>query len=453
MRMTIRPSLCAMLANANGLNVFMEDKLIATQEVADAREQLSAAIHSGQQLLAFMDDLDTAKGSLEGLGFSDEWLESINKDNKFLDAINVDLVNLVGSNAEKADACMEGLVDSIWGIVQRIWQWIVGAIKKLVMYFKRVMLVYKMKGLEDDKRRAFFLALLNRDDIPDVLRQLGEAINKVGGRGGKAYDIRQLIERASVARVITSYFLNSIVPVYGFNKQGLDKETVTDKDIVSDRLVHLAASGKDVYDPIMTQFKYDIDNDQTKICTVACTSTEGFKGGFSMMQTPEPFGQMMRNAGYRIKDGVGGVSAFSFEPLEGCIDSIDYAKVFTTAEQYNQVFGGGYDTAVRYTGIVNRAVGDYMNYLTVASECIDLVIGDLRTVALSAANGPKGVLPKVKHVVVPYNPALGRALQLQAKFIAETISIVMKFSTEMINTLGMAQKLYACVDQMKDKLL
>lgn len=450
MRMSVRPALSQMIQNADYLRGNISSLAEINTEIAEAREALGEALLTGRQLLAYYGDLDVARESLESFGFSDEWLEGINKDNKFLDAINVDLVNLIGTDAQKADVCLEGLASSVWGVVVRIWQWIVNAVKKLVAWLKRVMRSYRIEDLEK-RTVTFWSALMNHEHPDDACRMLGEAINASGGRGGKAFDVRQLIERASVARVICAYFMNSIVYQYGWQNSNLNKDSVTDRDVVSESLLRAVESGRSVTDPIMAQFKHDLDDDQMNIAVVAKTPTEGFKDGFEIMDQPDSFGNFMRRVGYKIREGVGGVSAFVIEPLEGAIDDIDYTKVFSKSEYYNTVFGYALPKAMQKSGVIVRAANDYEVWLTKVAECIGIVIDDLKKCALTPM-APGAPMPKVDHIKLPYSPVLGRALQLQAKFVAETMSIIIKFSMEMIKPLEQAAKISRVIESMKDKI-
>lgn len=434
LKTSIRPSLNVMINNLNRLGEMMGNDLVScSQEYLDAMEQLKSLELMGKNLMSTFNFLETSRKSLESLGYSDEWLNAMNYNGKLLDTINVDIDKLVGDNAHKAEVCMEGLLGTIWEWIKRIWGWIVDAFKKLVVYFKRIFAIYRMKGLnQEEKLLALCAALSNADDLVTHLRKIGEAVNRAGGRGTKAMDARQLIERASVARVICAYFINSINPVFGI--KNVDKNSVTDRDIVSDKFVESIARGVIPENPILTKLKYDLSNDQMNICVVAQTRTEGFKNGFVGMANPEGFSAMMKKAGFKIVDG-SGAGAFIIDPLEDVIDDIDYTKTFTTLDSYNYVFGAAMHVATEGAGIVNRAATDTEVYLDKVKDCINVVMQDLKTVVICTNN--KAPIPNfVKHIVLPYNPAVGAALNHQSRMVAETTAIILKFSQEMVNTLN-----------------
>jgi hypothetical protein len=60
---------------------------------------------------------------------------------------------------------------------------------------------------------------------------------------------------------------------------------------------------------------------------------------------------------------------------------------------------------------------------------------------------------ETKHVTVPVDPALGRALQLQARYVSETIALMTKMASEMVNTMNYGVKLRDVYAKVCEKYL
>ena len=433
MKLAIQSSLDGMMRQANVLAGRVGNLVEETQAAASAKEALNEISIAGEALMRFYGDLHTVQASLENNGFSQEWLDMVNKDNRFLDAINVDLVNLVGTDTDKCEVCMEGILGAIWDVIKRIWRWIIDAVGKLCSWLKRVLMVYRMKGYTADKMRYLMRSLQGKEDLPEILKILGKTLNEEGGRGGKGLDMRGIIERASVFRVIAAFFNNGIVDILGL--QTVDKKNVTDSQLVSRALLEIAQSGKDPENPIMTKFKEFLSRDQSQINEFSNMSTSGFKDGFTVMKNPSGFRDMMNKAGIGIVDGGRGAGAVTIKPIQDVVDDVDYAATYTTVEQFDGVFCEAFYREEGLCVAINSTIETANTFLKYTCDCITLVLDDLKAYAMSGGKA------ETKHVTVPVDPALGRALQLQARYVSETIALMTKMASEMVNTMNYGVKL------------
>lgn len=94
--------------------------------------------------LHVINDLMTCKESLETVGYSQQWLDIINKDNKFLTVCNIEMPKFFGGDEAKGKACMEGVMDTItvwlkkaWEIIKKIFAFMIAAFKTVIDYFNR----------------------------------------------------------------------------------------------------------------------------------------------------------------------------------------------------------------------------------------------------------------------------------------------------------------------------
>ena len=432
MNLAIKSSIDGMFRQANVLAGRVGSLVDESQAAAEAKDALLNVCLVGDSLMRFYGDLEHVQKSIEGNGFSQEWLDAINADNRFLDAINVDLVNLVGTDADKAEVCTEGILGAIWDVIKRIWNWIVDAIGKLCTYLKRILMVFRIKGSEMDKLKHLIMAIRGRENFQEIIQAIGEELNSGGGRGGKAYDLRQIIERASVFRVIAAFFNNGIEDILGL--QTVDKKYVMDSQLVSPAIMKMARDGSDPENLIMIKFKEFLSRDQNQISAFSNMTTSGFKGGFEVMKNPRGFRDMMKEVGVGFSDG-SGAGALSIKPIQDVIEDIDYTKVYIDVDQYNKVFCDAFHREEGLCTAISQQIETANTFLRYICDCIHVVLDDLRAYATSKGNA------KTTHITIPVDPAIGRALQMQSKFVADTISLMTKSVTEMVNTLNEGSRL------------
>lgn len=77
-------------------------------------------------------DLNTCIASLESVGYTDIWMDTVNVEGNFMDFIGITPADLIGSSAHKKDVCMQGLGDTLldWG--KKIWAFIIAALERVM---------------------------------------------------------------------------------------------------------------------------------------------------------------------------------------------------------------------------------------------------------------------------------------------------------------------------------
>ena len=173
-------------------------KSVADQhlEFSEAAESLRDALTLGTQIQTMMDDLVFAQESLEKCGYSDQWLQSLNKDGQLLAAVNLDMSKLVGTKDEKTQAALEGFWSTVWDYVKKIWDFIINLVKKVVSFIASMFNIQKMDADNMEKAQALLKVIMGKHSPEVICDRMGEAINEIGG--GKAYDLRDLITRMNV---------------------------------------------------------------------------------------------------------------------------------------------------------------------------------------------------------------------------------------------------------------
>lgn len=204
----------------------------ARQAIKDANDiagsRLDKAIEMGaikesllesEQVLADMesiiDHLETAQRSLNECGYSEEWLNVINMDGSFLPAIGINKMDLIGSDDAKFQASMEGIVDTIWSWIKKIWNWIIDAIGKIVRFVRG--LIGSFRDSKNNSEKAInALKYVATGLTSEDFKKIGEAINALG-KDGKYPSIQAVAERIGVEASLATWLAENSFPIVGID--------------------------------------------------------------------------------------------------------------------------------------------------------------------------------------------------------------------------------------------
>lgn len=297
-------------------------------EIVDQAHEIKIV---GKELLQFCDDLSHAEHVLVANGYSQELLNTLNADGKFLDAVNIDLTNLLGSDQDKFDACMEGLWETIKNAVLKVWDWIMNAIKTIVKWIR--MLWAANRNAEGQFDRAIdILRQVEEDKKLEVMNAVGGAINALG-TGGKMWDIRDLAVRVSVSTAIIRYICHICARMY-------DERSRTMSDWFMEAAIKAAKDKENkTPNPLTKEIVDTLNTDPMKFfINKSERSFTGFNG-FIPVEQPATLKDAMKSAGIEfVHDG--NDYSLKVEELVKCVNRIDYAAIYSDIANYVSVIEG-----------------------------------------------------------------------------------------------------------------
>lgn len=321
--MTLRTTLGGLNANISRNIGVLKSELEQTSDVSAAIERLIEARIVGIQLQNMIEDLEFAKNSLHACGYSDKWLESLNVDGKFLDAVSIDMTKLVGSPEAKTDVALEGVWSTIWYYIKKIWDFIYDVVKKVVHFVAQLLQLGKRDMQMADRVEAALRAVAGDKDPTVIARRIGEAINKIEG-GSTNVDLRDLVVRCRMCYVMALEIcdIDKLNRLCGKNAPDEFTSEFTEYSLnIKDRSV------KDTPNIFLKDLIDEIDRGKI-------SNTIGFKD--FILQNDVPAKAALEKAGISVYQQ-GNRAIFSIAPINGTLVEIDYASAYGRIENYDDV--------------------------------------------------------------------------------------------------------------------
>ena len=345
----------------------LKSRLELTQEVCEATEALAAAKVTSGALINMIDNLCDASRSLEACGYSTKWLETINADDKFLKVVNLDLANLCKSADEQTDAAMEGILSTIWDYIKKIWNFILDIFHKVVQFVKNLFSISKSDASTCQKAVALAKLVSGAKDEKEIMNEIGEAINELGGGGFP--DMRQIIVRMSVILAITCELQRQYPDSTGVTAK---PDTTTGQGFFDEAFIEYAVGANanrrsDLAGPKVNKIFADLLHsiEASPSAIVGRFNVNGFNGF-------KPVGNVnlhdaMRESGVSL--GYSGEDIiFTIKQIEGHIPNVDYKAVYSDMSNYTDVCSGYKTTAENHQKMIAQLNKNIDVFTTLANE-------------------------------------------------------------------------------------
>jgi hypothetical protein len=212
MNYTARAVAVAMLQGTKDL-ISSTSELETAIELGAARESLLQTEQVLTQMVDVISHLEVAANSLRSCGYSNEWLNTINADGSFLPAIGLKRSDLVGSDANKMQASMEGIVDTIWKWIKQVWLWIVNMFNRIGQFIKRFVEALKYSNNRVDRIMNIY-GVLAAGIGPNEIKEICEAINRLG-KDNKFFNIQSIADRMGVDLAIGTWVGKNALEITG----------------------------------------------------------------------------------------------------------------------------------------------------------------------------------------------------------------------------------------------
>jgi hypothetical protein len=192
-----------------------DSKLDKAIEMGAIKESLLESEQVLADMESIIDHLETAHRSLNECGYSEEWLNVINMDGSFLPAIGINKMDLLGSDDAKFQASMEGIVDTIWSWIKKIWNWIIDAIGKIVRFIRG--LIGSFRDSKNTSEKAInALKYVASGLTAEDFKKIGEAINALG-KDGKYPSVQAVAERIGVEASLATWLAANSFGIVGID--------------------------------------------------------------------------------------------------------------------------------------------------------------------------------------------------------------------------------------------
>lgn len=115
------------------------DFCATSEKFAKASEESHEAISQLEACISMLQDLSACVESLKEVGATDQWLDIVNKDNKFVIACNIEIPKFLEGNKTRTEACMEGALDTLKMWAEKAWKVIVWIFNTIVSMARTAM--------------------------------------------------------------------------------------------------------------------------------------------------------------------------------------------------------------------------------------------------------------------------------------------------------------------------
>ena len=393
------------------------DNLSSAVEVAAAKEDLAVAMLTLNDMSRVMDALDLAQRSLNNYGYSEEWLNTMNFDGTFLDAIGVNKLDLIGSDQNKFDASMEGIMTTIWDWIKSLWKWIVGIMRKILDFIKKVIYVLKTDD-NTAKRLDGLVGVVANNMTPEEYKQIGININQLGH--GSFVNFDTLVTRTGCNLAIAEWLAKNIIPVVGLDRGRIadliEKLGSGDEMNFYIAMVQMAqGSGKS----ITSKYTEELINDVKMMRDISHKNPMSLELKDVLDNRPAELGQIMTSN----KTKVGLIDATSFvkladavgisiscdrntgdirierKPLD-TVDSVDYTnfitgfsritEVSTSFMQYSKISGKKFESLYGSTRRMETVAQDLSGFINASNGAAANFAAQLKEALASGQLSPEG---------------------------------------------------------------
>jgi hypothetical protein len=115
------------------------DFCATSEKFAKASEESHEALSQLEACISMLQDLSACVESLKEVGATDQWLDIVNKDNRFVIACNIELPKFLEGSKTRTEACMEGALDTLKMWAEKAWKVIVWIFNTIVSMARTAM--------------------------------------------------------------------------------------------------------------------------------------------------------------------------------------------------------------------------------------------------------------------------------------------------------------------------
>ena len=96
---------------------------------------LKTTLRNIDQTLSLTDQIMNFKASLESVGYSDEWFDTVSSNGRIGGVVDIEVPKFFDNPTNRGKACMEGMIESIKNFIVRICDFIMNVIRKVLAFF------------------------------------------------------------------------------------------------------------------------------------------------------------------------------------------------------------------------------------------------------------------------------------------------------------------------------
>lgn len=338
MQYTIKNSISTFIQRSSMLAKSV-DESDASVDLLKASDELMQASLQVSKLTNCLDDLHNCRASLESVGYSDEWFKIMNRDGHFLEAINLELSDIVGTIQDKQDVCMEGLVDTIKRVIARIWQFISDLLKKVVGFLKSLMPIINVNLRSEKSCNAALDSvkrLIGYKEAPsdtELAKCIGDKIMEMIAKDQiTALDRRDILTQMHGDVFVMCACTNLLAESLDIAaiKEGKDITKFFTKDVIT------FATAKHYGQP--SYFNYVINDcilkNPARLQNLAGSGIKPLQfKDFNLLHAVDNMKQYIETCGIVIDEN----SASIIKDLEATFKSIDYAETYKSTTHYDLI--------------------------------------------------------------------------------------------------------------------